>query len=255
MNSNGPTSGYVERRLRSPAPPAACVVPGSTPVISFGPVRSAIVATLGLNPSANEFLGIDGSELTGQHRRLATHTSLGVIDLSKAPNEALAQIVQDCDTYFQRNPYWDWFEQLEPIVQICGGSYRDNSACHLDVVQWATYPKWRSIRPGSIRKTLLEADAPFLAEQLRNENIRVLLINGMGAINQLKRVVKLELAELEPIVELRFRPTRLFKGIILRERSHIRVFGWNTNIQAEHGVSNALREEIKQRLSSLATDG
>jgi hypothetical protein len=249
-----PLQGYVERRLRSPMPPAGCVVPGSTPVISFGPIRSALVATLGLNPSANEFLGIDGSELTRQDRRLATHASLGVTDLSEAPEEVLTQIVQDCDTYFQRNPYWDWFGQLEPILRACGGSYRDNSACHLDVVQWATNPKWRSIRPSSIRKMLLDADAPFLAEQLRHENIRVLLINGMGAITQLSRLLHVELTEVAPIVGLRFRPTRLFRGIVSRESSPIRVFRWNTNIQSEHGVSSMLKDEIKQRIASMALD-
>ena len=92
---------YIQDRLRTPPPAEMYVVPGSTPVLSFGPARSAVVATLGLNPSRKEFLDRDGRELTGPLRWLATHTSIGTSDLSNASVEVLAQILNDCDTYFQ----------------------------------------------------------------------------------------------------------------------------------------------------------
>jgi hypothetical protein len=63
---------YIVERIRRPPPEGCEVVPGSTPVIAFGDVRTARVATLGLNPSKSEFLNKHGQELTGAHRRLAT---------------------------------------------------------------------------------------------------------------------------------------------------------------------------------------
>ena len=48
---------YVERRITQTPPGDCCVVPGSTPVISFGDVRTARVATVGINPSFVEFSG------------------------------------------------------------------------------------------------------------------------------------------------------------------------------------------------------
>ena len=47
--------GYVEDRIRRPAPERCFVVPASTPVVAFGNPGVARVATLGLNPSRIEF--------------------------------------------------------------------------------------------------------------------------------------------------------------------------------------------------------
>lgn len=52
------------------------MVEGSTPVVAFGDPTLATVATLGINPSASEFLK-DGALRTGAERRLATLESLG----------------------------------------------------------------------------------------------------------------------------------------------------------------------------------
>ena len=134
---------YIGQRIRRPVPSDSCVVPGSTPVVAFGNARSATVATLGLNPSKNEFRERNGNELVGTSRRLATHRSLGMSCLANAPVSMIEQVLQDCDTYFQRKPYHWWFDQLEMVLQGCGTSYYDGSACHLDLVQWATNPTWR----------------------------------------------------------------------------------------------------------------
>ena len=95
-------SEYIERRIRRPVPPDSSVIIGSTPVASFGNARTATVATLGLNPSRVEFLDRNGNQLVGGDRRLATHRSLGVSNLSDAPASVIDQFLRDCDTYFQR---------------------------------------------------------------------------------------------------------------------------------------------------------
>ena len=61
---------------------------GSTPVVAFGDVRKAAVATLGWNPSKREFLDSRGNELVRTERRLETLASLGESDLATASPRA-----------------------------------------------------------------------------------------------------------------------------------------------------------------------
>jgi hypothetical protein len=241
---------YIERRIRRPAPSDSMVIPGSTPVLSFGDARSAAVATLGLNPSRVEFLDENGDELVGKFRRLSTHSSLGTSDLLSAPRKTLARVLDDCNTYFQRNPYRRWFDQLTPVLAVCQASYYDGTACHLDLVQWATNPTWGKLRPVSARRAMLSDDAQFLAEQLRNENLRLLIVNGMTAIRQLNHRIVDDLEEVAPIVGCARLDTRLFVGSAF---GHVRVVGWSTNIQSSFGVTRELRIELAKRVGALAS--
>jgi hypothetical protein len=242
---------YIECRIRRPIPPDSHVVAGSTPVVSFGDAHSATVATLGLNPSRVEFLDRNGNELVGSLRRLATHASLGTSDFANAPASVIAQVLNDCNSYFDRdrNPYRQWFDQLELVLSACRASYYSGSACHLDLVQWATDPTWGNLRPASLRNRLLDADAPFLIEQLSNENIQLLLVNGMGVVRQLQPTVNASLDEVEPIVGFGNHDTRLFTGTIL---DRVRVIAWSTNLQSSFGVTSELRTEIAERVGELA---
>ena len=110
---------YINKRIRKPIPSGLCVVPGSTPIVAFGDARTAKVATLGLNPSSLEFQDRSGNDLVGCFRRLATHSSLGVEDLANAPPATIAQVLKECNSYFECNPY-EWFNDLELILNACG---------------------------------------------------------------------------------------------------------------------------------------
>ena len=94
---------YIERRIRQPIPTGLCIVPESTPVVAFGDVQTAKVATLGLNPSYLEFQHGSGLELIGCFRRLATRKSLAVGSLWDAPQIVISQVLSDCNSYFERN--------------------------------------------------------------------------------------------------------------------------------------------------------
>jgi len=241
---------YIEQRLRRPVPCNCNVVAGSTPVLSFGPARIAQVATLGLNPSRIEFLDDDGCELTGGNRRLATHVSLHTTDLVNAHPELLQQIVEDCNAYFQRNPYRRWFDQLERVLQACGASYYDGSACHLDLVQWATDPTWRHL-DSAVRANLLAADGPFLVEQLRSENLQLLLVNGMGVIRQLFSSLRCSLKEQSPITINGVRKARIFCGEVF---GRVFAIGWSTNLQSSFGVTSEFRSLLAERVGLLASE-
>lgn len=238
---------YVARRVRQDPPADRFVVAGSTPVVSFGDASTACVATLGLNPSRMEFAE-HGSWLTGPQRRLATLESLRVRSLADLTDAAVAQVVADCNRYFERNPYWSWFSQLEAVLnKVTNTSYHDGDACHLDLVQWATDPVWGQIPDSQVKKALIEADSVFLEEQLGAENIEVVLVNGSGVSNQLERLgVDLELVD------------RLDMGIgcdvVVGHDFGSLIVGWSRNLQSSPGVSNALRAAIASSVADVVAE-
>jgi hypothetical protein len=238
---------YIEARIRRPAPSNSAVVPGSTPVVSFGDAQRATVATLGLNPSRVEFLDRNGHELTGDSRRLATHSSLGTTDLKIAPTSTIAKVLEDCNAYFQRNPYRRWFDQLSPVLKSCGVSYEEGSACHLDLVQWATDPTWAKLTAENVRDQLLKEDAHFLEKQLQNENLKFALVNGMSVICQLQKTIVDDLKEVDRIIGHAYQDTGIFVGSVFG----LQIVGWSTNLQSSFGVTTKLKEELAKRVAAL----
>lgn len=227
------------------------VIPGSTPVVAFGDACTARVATLGLNPSGIEFVDKKEGFLEGGKRRLATHNSLGLSDLTIAPLHIISRVLEDCNCYFQRQPYRRWFDQLEQILNMCGASYYDGTACHLDLVQWATEPVWGQLPP-DVRARLIKDDAAFLASQLRNENICLLLVNGAGVWKQLQVAYREELViEHSDIIDgLSYRSTSLSSGTLF---GTILVVAWSTNLQSAFGVTKELRKELARRVAAIHT--
>ncbi len=180
---------YVAERVRRAMPEGCFVVPASTPVVSFGDPYRARVAMLGLNPSSSEFLRPDGQLLAGESQRLESLASLGVESLVDASDEVVARVVRACYGYFAGpNPYWEFFGHMERLLAAGGWSYRDGSACHLDLVQWATDPIWGGIPDDGVQKQLLLADAAFLRRQLAETDLRLVLVNGATAVAQVEAV-------------------------------------------------------------------
>jgi hypothetical protein len=236
---------YIEARIRQHPPEGIPIVYGSTPVIAFGDVRKSLVATLGWNPSKLEFLGNDGRELVGNERRLETLASIHEPDLARASDESVRRVFRACNTYFKRRPY-RWFSSLEKVLKHVGASYYDGSACHLDLVQWATDPVW-----GKLSRThqsqLLKADLPFLNQQLSQENIRVLLLNGRGIVSAYRELLHGTLLESSIPGHSRL---SLFTG---HDSRGFMVIGWNINLQSSFGVSNyeieAIGSAVRERFA------
>ncbi len=90
---------YIEKRIREIPPPNLHIVSGSTPVVAFGNLHKARVATLGLNPSKKEFLDRRGVELTGSKRRLETINSLGIINIQDINYQQVEQVWETCKNY------------------------------------------------------------------------------------------------------------------------------------------------------------
>ena len=244
MAPNG-MPAYIAARIRQSPPPGARVVPGSTPVAAFGDVRQARVATLGWDPSKLEFLDRSSRLLNGSERRLETATSLKANGTSVGSPAAVSRVFEGCNRYFHLRPYRRWFDVLEKVVKHVGASYYDRSACHLDLVQWATDPVWSGLELAEI-ENLLKADIPFLRQQLAQEGIGLLLLNGAGIVRAYQAHFGVHLKK------VKFAHGGRVKMLCGHVNPKLTVIGWNINLQSSFGVSNAEITGIGQRINELA---
>jgi hypothetical protein len=235
---NSPIPQYIEARIRRPAPADLPIIPWSTPVVAFGDARTAKVATIGLNPSKREFLDKNGEELTGAKRRLETRSSLGVSDISAASLDVIGKVFEGCNGYFERCPFNIFFGRFKNILEPLKVAYCAGTACHLDLVQWATDPVWGKLKHDE-KESLICADLPFLKEQLSQNNsprIRLLLLNGAGIKDACCERLGCDLAEKTISCMIGW---KLFVG---RTPQGTKMIGWNKFLLAPPGVTN---EEIK----------
>ena len=230
--------GYLAAMVRRVPPADAAVVAGSTPVVSFGEPRRAVAATLGINPSTAEFIH-HGQMLAGQ-RRLATLDSLQAQQCDLLTESQIAQVIADCASYFGRQPYLRWFLPLDAVLRAgLGVSYFDASACHLDLVQWATSPVWSQIANPKIRQLLLDDGVPHLRAHLQRGTVRTVLLNGRTVVDQAERAGLVALVQAGTL-PLPHTACSLYTGIA----DSVRYFGWSANLQGSHGVTAQFRSRL-----------
>jgi len=232
------------------------VILEGSPVISFGDFKRSRLATLGLNPSDQEFYNSEGEELDGVDRRFHTLKSLDIKSWKDLDVSELKKIMFTCENYFQINPYDRWFKPLNYLMAGTGYSYYDmfNSACHLDLVPFATKSKWGNL-PEQKKKKLLEIGARFLADIINVGEIEVLIMNGKSVVSTL-----------EKISETKFNEKNMSSWKLPRREGHvpgisytatlnsigstnlkrpIKILGFNHNIQSSFGVTNEVKASIK----------
>ena len=228
----------IMARRTTPKVAAKFIVPRSTPVLAFGDARSAEVATLGINPSASEFLK-DGRLLRGSERRLATLQSLRARSTSPLTKKQVQALVEGCASYFHRKPYTRWFNPLNEILRkALGVSYCDGSACHLDLVQWATDPAWRRL-DDQIKRSLLQEGLPYLKKLLALENIRLVILLGRQVITQVQEVGLARL-QLSRKITSGDRSYSLYSG----EGEGVRFLGWTVNVQSNPGITQHFKSQL-----------
>ena len=242
-----PLPRYLVDMVRREAPVAE-VVPESTPVVAFGDPFAATVATLGINPSLREFL--DGGQLLdGPSRRLATLRSLRAESLGTLTDTQVLQIVEDCARYFDadRNPYGQWFNPLDNLLRASvGASYYKGSACHLDLVQWATNPTWGNLDRGT-REVLLDEGLAHLRTLLTSGKTSLVLLNGRQVRTHVEAVGLVKLSDCGTM-PMSHTTCSLYAG----EGDGVRYVGWSTNLQSSFGVSNEFKSCLAAWVSSMA---
>lgn len=238
---------HVPSMVRRTPPTGAPVVAGSTPVVAFGDPANTTVATLGINPSRVEFV-VNGTMLTGAARRLATLDSLHAASLATLTDAQVATVVSDCSAYFRRNPYRRWFDPLDGVLrEATHTSYYDGTACHLDLVQWATDPVWGAIGDHAVRRRLLDDGVPHLREQLKRSNIELVLLNGRQVLTQVRNAGLASLTECGLLTVGHIR-CQLFHA----DSGSRRWIGWSANLQSGFGISKAFKLELAKQIADLA---
>lgn len=258
MNSTAVLHEMV-RPLAEPAIRRHGVIHWGAPVASFGDPRAATVATLGLNPSNREFVDARGQELDGEQRRFPTLRSLGLDSWMRADPEHLAAIETACANYFRGNPYDVWFRRLDALLAPAGASFYGEtaSACHLDLVPYATSRKWGELGLAQ-RRALLAIGARTLALSLRASKVRVIVMNGASVVRAFEHAADVELeSRTMPRWSLPRRATPVegvaywgrvssIAGLSIGREVH--VLGYNHNIQSSFGVTSGVVAAIGEWL-------
>lgn len=248
-------SDLALQRLQQECEIGSEAIPDGLPILHFGQLHRAEVATVGYNPSGQEYFDRDREtgRITFHTRRFAT---LGSLKRTAIKRTALrmdqAQEALDLmNTYFERDPYWDWFREKENVLSGFGGpSYRDGTAAHLDLVQEPTISGWSKL--GRLQKPLLVTDLPFLYHQIEATPKLHTLLTVYGRLEKVGSV-PYELCRL-------LKAERLFRGNLsgvevfvarafVGNRS-VRIAGWNRlNITGLH--QQTFGSELQRVIASV----
>jgi hypothetical protein len=233
------------------------------PVPFFGGLDSARVASVGINPSASEFLGSSGLELDGVNRRFPTLRSLGLRSWNQIGSDGVIKIRKACDQYFLGNPYTRWFGVLETLFTDSGLTYygREPSICHLDLVPYATSQRWGDLDQKT-RSDLISLTRDSLALVVQESNIEVIVLNGRSVVASFQELTRVDyqIAEMPawnlprtstPVGGLSYTGRLDSIGGVSLERS-VRVLGFNHNLQSSFGVT---REVVSAIGSWLTVEG
>lgn len=235
------------------------ILPWAGPVPFFGRLGEAEVATVGINPSNREFLAPDGVELQGSHQRLPTLRSLGLTDWGEASGADVRAVAQGCVKYFDGNPYRQWFDVLERLLNHCGYSYyREPRAAHIDLVAFATATKWGEL-PAATRQLLVAQGRRTLGELIRDSRVSVLILNGRSVVDAFMESAEVPLvASNMPgwtlprtrgggVAGVRYSGTIRSLGSVPFDRA-VTIIGFNHNLQSSFGVTRAVVDRIAQEV-------
>lgn len=242
------------------------IIRWSCPVLSFGNPSTSTVATLGLNPSNREFVDQLGRELDGPLRRFHTLGSLGLNQWDEANAQHLQLIIESYYAYFLRNPYDMWFRKLDYIISGTNASYYEfpNTACHLDLIPYATIDKWTTLSYLE-RSTLLSYASDTLGLLLRDCPIQLLILNGNSVVEKFQEIagVQLEKQAMDDWSLPRRSATGVkgfaYKGLVrtisnIDLEREILVLGFNHNIQSSFGVTSEVVAAIRLWVSETAEE-
>lgn len=232
--------------------PSRSTVPGSMPVLFFGDLPSARIATVGINPSRREYTDSRGQELVGPLRRFETLASLG------APNRAMLTPNQ-CDraiatmrAYFRPGgPTYSWFASLTRVARGMGLEYAAGEVAHLDLVQEATDPTWSKLAAtaSAEAEALRMADADFLQWQLEAFPLQALVCNGRTVLDEVLRLTRAETMAAGRIARLTWRVALGTTG-----GRALAVVGWNIPLARPTGLTAAGQLALGEHVAGCLQD-
>lgn len=228
--------------------PSAATVPGSLPVLFFGDLLAAQVVTVGINPSAWEYLDRAGRELDGPARRFETLRSLGAADRGSLSARQCDRAIGAMRGYYGAGrPVYGWFRSLSRLTRSMGLAYEAGQVAHLNLVQEATMPAWSELartRPAEAR-ALLSAGLPFLLWQLEAFPLRSVVCNGRTVFEHVCRLVQGRVLATGRLARV---PWYVGSGAIgARE---LALAGWNIPLARPTGLGAEGERELGQTLGA-----
>lgn len=233
---------HLRARLRKPASPHAVL--RSLPVLFFGDIRTAHLATIGLNPSPREYVDKNGNLLTGSAQRFATLDSLGASHRELLTDEQCDGALAMMRDYFApEKPVYGWFRALERVVASACASFADREAVHLDLVQEATRLPWSRLArlAPHDHARLLETDLPFLEWQLTSHRFRAVICTSRTASDEIIRRMNIKVDEAGKVGRVKW-----WVGHSARRSVETDFAGWNL-VLARAGLT----AEEERRLGGL----
>lgn len=240
------------------------VISWSSPIPVFGDPSTARLATLGINPSNREFVDAAGQELVGRSRRFHTLQSLCIDRWADADAGHLQLMLAASGAYFSNNPYDGWFRRLDQVISGVGATFygKEPSACHLDLIPFATSEKWTRLRARQ-RLQLLETSGDILGCLVRDSAIETLVLNGQTVVSYFEhlagstlrrraipgwRLVRKSSPDVAGIA---------YVGVVSRlggvslDRTVLAV-GFNHNLQSSFGITTSVMVGIQSWLGRVA---
>lgn len=257
---------YLINRLETSSLQDTKVIPWSCPVPSFGDASRSKIATVGINPSNKEFVDDKQNELTDECRRFHTLRSLGLKKWTDAKEAHHNKIALACQRYFEFNPYDRWFRELDFLMSGTNFSYYSSmfTACHLDLVPFATSCKWTELSTAH-KANLLAISGDALGRLVRDSPIQVLVLNGSSVISHLQKICTIDLESTrKPDWELPrpgglgvagyayYGSIKILAGVALKQE--VAVLGFNHNIQSSFGVTREVKISIQRWISRKAQE-
>jgi hypothetical protein len=244
-----PPPRFIFDRLR--ADPIPSTVPASLPVLFFGDPFTSAVATVGINPSRQEYLSPNGQELDGIQRRFETLSSLGASSRSSLDDVQAINAIERMRRYFDPDrPVYAWFNGLSRLVQGMGASFRDRSAAHLDLVQEATDPVWSQlIRADRVQaKAVLHRDLPFLQKQIEEFAFRTIVCTSARVYQEVSQMLRVRLIKCGTLARLSWKvaTAELSRGLI-------GIVGWNIPLAQPTGLNRDGQQHLGKLLASQLT--
>jgi hypothetical protein len=216
--------------------PATRTVVGSLPVLFFGDLPGASVATIGINPSRQEYLSPKGTELDGKERRFETLASLGALERAAITQRHVDQAIRTMRAYFACDkPVYHWFQPLARVLDGFGTSFTSGNAAHLDLVQEATDPVWSGLHASDspAAKALLERDLAFLKWEVEAFPLHTLICTSAMVLQHVLPMVNAHIVKQGSMARLRW--TVAVGRVGDRD---VAVVGWNIPLKRPTGLDN-----------------
>jgi hypothetical protein len=220
--------------------PSQSTVGGTLPVLFFGDLFKAEVASVGLNPSDQEYLTKSGAPLTGPAQRFATLDSLGAADRAHLADEQCEEAIEWMRAYYEEGKpvYTSWFNALSRVVEGFGASFRQRSAAHLDLVQESTSPVWSEL-PAGEKEALLRQDLPFLDWEIRAFPLRAVICTDKTVSVHVRRLFGVEVEEEGTLARIKW-----WVGRAAVDGRELGFAGWNYPLARATGLGAAGEREL-----------